>query len=136
MSASVGSVEAYAPARAPFSSTTKPSASQVFQLLQDAAADVAGVVVRAGYDWPIDPTATLALRQVDSAVAQCAWALVESTAPTRDTDSLKAAQKMCEAAQKMIADGQLPGINKNAAESRPRAGYNATAAYITKGMCL
>lgn len=136
MSASVGSVEAYVPGRAPFTSGTKPTASQVAMHLADATAEVAGLLLQAGYDVPIPTSATVAVRIVDTVCAKVAAAIVERTAPTKDRENLKAAEQMAEAARSMIRKGELPGVDKNVAQSSPRGGYAGATAYFSRDMAL
>lgn len=128
-------VETYTPGRAPYDGNTKPSASMVLQLLAEATADIEGELVRAGYAIPIPASATVAFQIVQSACAKCAAAAIEETAPTSDDNTRKRLLAMCENAKKMIRAGELPGLDKDDDQSRPRDGFSATP-FFTRDMAL
>lgn len=135
MYATVAHVETYVPARAPFSTTTKPSASQVGELIKDATAEVEQALTEGGYALPVATTATQAYRLVQAACAKCAAAAVEAVAPNADDKKRKLAQEMCDEAKAMIAAGNLPGLDVDSAEGYPRSGFTATS-YFTRDMTL
>jgi hypothetical protein len=126
--ATVSHVEAYCPARAPFSSSTKPTASQVAIFIEDATIEVEDHLLKAGYPVPVPSTATYAFRFMQGAVAKGAAYFVEETAPTsnkRDT-----AHAMYQSALKMIDDGELVGLDKETDQAFPRYGFDvATPAF-------
>lgn len=127
MYATVFHVESYAGGRAPFTASTKPSATQVVDLLLDATSEVERDLVKAGYALPVPPTASSSFRLVQAACAKCAWAAVEAAAPNADDKRRELAQEMCESARKMIQDGELPDYEQDTMQSSPRSGYYPTA---------
>lgn len=135
MYASVGNVETYVPARGQFTGNTKPSASQVLDLLRDATVDVEQALIAGGYALPVATSATQAHRLVAAACAKCAAAAVEETAPTADKEKRRLARKMCDEAKAMIAAGNLPGLDPDSAETNPRGPCTGTA-YFTRDMEL
>lgn len=126
-------VEGYAPQRAPFSNQSKPTATQVGELMTDAEAQVEDALIGAGYAVPVPTTATVAHRLVQAAVAKCTVASIEEVAPT--SERRRQAREMCDRALKMIRDGELPGLDKDAGESAPRSGFGASP-YFDRDMVL
>lgn len=105
-------VELWNPVRSPFSSNTRPSLTQVEELILQAEVHVEATLDRAGYALPIPSTATGAFRLVQSAMAQHAAYYVERVAPATDKDRVTHYQLMAESACKMLADVPLPGLDK------------------------
>jgi hypothetical protein len=63
-----------------FTATSIPNASQVVQFLEDAQAEVDGILAGDGYQVPVPTTATIALGLLRRTVAIGAWAQVERSA--------------------------------------------------------
>lgn len=118
MYATISHVEAFCVVRAPFGDDTQPSASQVAMYIEDATIEVEDALLKAGYDTPVPPTASYAFRFLQGAVAKAAAYLVEENAPT--SNRRDATKQMRDSALKMIADGELIGLEKNIAQAGPR----------------
>lgn len=106
--ATVFDVERYQPGRAPFSQSTKPTASMVGEICIDVTAEVQGALEAVGFDLSSYPTGvpTLAQRQLISVSAKIAATEVEKVAPNRTSDTIKHYEKMSESALKaLLADG-------------------------------
>ena len=136
MYATVVDVERYNPQRAPFSSTTKPTASQVIGLILDAESQADNILFKVGYDVPIPTTATLAFDMVGMAVAQIAAALVEEVAPTSGpNDRRNHYQRMSSEAKRMLAAGELTGVDRRS-DVRVRYSTAAASAFFSRDMSL
>lgn len=136
MYATVSHVETYHPARAPFTATTKPSATQVVGVIGDVEADVDTKLLAAGYSVPVDSSATAAFLWVRAKVAVIAADRVERIAPSSpDVDHY---QKMAEEAWAALCadDLQLPGLARDEAESAPRWPTPSPTALFTRDMEL
>jgi hypothetical protein len=116
-------VEAYVPARAPFTATSRPSASQVSQLISDVEGDIHAAMILAGYPVPVPAAATAALQQVRTAAKRGAAAMVERVAPT--SQDREPSLRLWTTALKMLKDGQLPDYPKTGADVQPRQGPDA-----------
>lgn len=113
-------VEARNVGRGPYSTTTKPTASQVSLYICDAAADIDFALSQGGYNAPIGtvgtPTATWnALRSINSLGASF---YIENAAQTSDRRDGMA--KAWEAALEMLRSTRLPGMEKESDLSLPR----------------
>lgn len=78
--ASISHVLGLCPARAPFSATSLPSATQVAQFLDERAGELDALMLAVGYALPVPAAATIALKVLERANALGAWADVEASA--------------------------------------------------------
>jgi hypothetical protein len=98
--ATVMDVERYQPGRAPFGSTTKPTASQVGGICEDVSAELMVDLQAIGFDLTGYPTGvpSLAQRQLQAVTAKISASEVEKVAVNRTADSLKHYQLMADQA--------------------------------------
>ena len=135
MYATVSHVEAYCSARAPFSSSTKPSASQVAMYIEDTTIEVEDAMLRSGYPVPVPSSATYAFRFMQGAVAKTAAYLVEQNAPTNSENRLASTAHMRDSALRMISDGEIVGYPKETDQAFPRSAFTgATPAFRSDQM--
>lgn len=110
-----------------FGASTKPTASQVMDYLEQTAAVLDGILRGQGYTVPVPTTATAALKTLELYNAQGAACLVEQGAPSTkpDRDGVSACAMWAQAC-KMLKSGAIElEIPRDAAEANPR--YNACA---------
>lgn len=119
----VADVEAYVPARAPFTGSTRPTASQVSQLIEEVEGDIHAAMTIAGYPIPVPAGATAALQQVRTAAKRGSAAMIERVAPT--SQDREPSLRLWTTALKMLKEGQLPNYPKSAADVQPRQGPDA-----------
>lgn len=133
--ATVIHVESYQPARAPFTPNSRPSATQVVQIIDDVSAQIDAALELAGYESPA--TASAAQGVLRAVCAKCAAYAVENVAPTTEENSLRYYREMCVEAMAMVAAGQVPGLEKSGGEGRVRWRPDlATGPLFTRDMCL
>lgn len=126
-------VEVYNPARAPFTPATKPTFAGVVELIAEAEGDVTAALLEGGYPDPIASTSAAAYRQVQTAVAKVAAALVEQVAPNSQKSRIDNLKAMADSALEALRCGALVGIDRTTSLDGPR--WNAGAsAYFTKDM--
>lgn len=113
--------------------TSKPSASQVVNYLDETGAVIDGILRQQGYALPIASSATSALELLEHYNALGAGAYVEQAAPSSD-DRYKQAMRTWESALKMLREGAMElDAAKDSAQSLPRA--NAVASpYFERDM--
>ncbi len=115
-----------------FTATSKPSATQVGYFIEDAAAQLDGILSERGYSVPVPSTATVSfalLRDYNTAGAHC---LVEKSAPTGRAEDGKDACAAWEAAQLALSTGgvDLPDASTVATgDGVGRSGYQPTAMF-------
>lgn len=136
--ATLSHVVAHHPARWPSGAITGssvPNASQVALLLDEAAAELDFSLARAGYESPLLSSVPSSVRAFfQKANAQGALCMLESGAQQEHNRNDFCA--MFREAKKMIESGQIPGLDKDDAESLPRYDISGTPPYFTRDMCL
>lgn len=109
--ATIADVEKWMPARAPFLTNSKPSATMVAGIIGDVSAELDGLLAGQGYIVPI--TASQAATLMSAVVSRMAAAAVEQTAPTGSTpDSRKNYQAMSDSAVKALLAGHIQGAQR------------------------
>lgn len=113
-------------ARASYGASTVPNASAAAMALDEAAAHLDFSLTKAGYDSPLAASVPSAVKTFfQRANAMGALAMLEVSAPQgHNRDDFQA---MFKEALKAIESGQMPGMERSADESRPRANSPATA---------
>lgn len=136
--ASLPHVVAHHPARWPsgvITATHIPNANQVTVLLDEIAADLDFTLVQAGYEAPLlssAPSAVSAFFQRANALG--VLCMLESGAQQEHNRADFCG--MYAEAKKMIRTGQIPGIDKDDAESLPRYEASASPPFFTRDMEL
>jgi hypothetical protein len=124
-----------------FSATSRPTASQVVDYIEQTAAVIDAVLRGQGYNLPVPTTATSVLKLLEGYNALGAACMVEQGAPTarRNGGSRGGDLDVCamwRAAQKMLADGTLDlELPLEANEHLPRTGPSATP-FFSRSMDL
>lgn len=129
-------VQAHHTGRGVYTSSTKPTASQVAQFIVEAAAEIDVALVEGGYVVPIPASASQAFAYLQKVNAMGALCSVESTAQvSHNEDTFCSTFK---SALRALAKGQrLPGLDKNAATSLPRESMSvASPPFFTRDMRL
>lgn len=131
-------VVAHHPARWPSGAITAssvPNASQVSVLLDESSTLLDWALVKGGYDAPLLSSAPSTVKTFfQSANANGALCMLESGAQVEHNRA-----DFCglfREARKMIETGQIPGLDKNDDESRPRYDPSASPPYFTRDMVL
>jgi hypothetical protein len=129
--ATVFHVEAKNAARGVYTANTVPNATQVIQFIEEAAGKIDACLHEAGYSTPISASGTPSsvLLQLQHINAVGAAFMVETSARTSMKEKRDEFEEMWKGACKMIKSGDLPGLDKSAAESHPRGSGNATAMF-------
>jgi hypothetical protein len=117
-----------------FTATSKPTATQVIDWLEQTAGVIDGILHGQGYTLPVPTTATGVLKQLEHYNALGAAAFVEQGAPS--SDRRKEAMDLWKQAQKMLRDGNLElDTPEDSSLSLPRGPRTATP-YFTLDMAL
>jgi len=128
-------VEARNVSRGPYGASTKPTASQVWVHISQAAGVIDSHLYRAGYTVPVAtvglPTTTALFLQSINAVGACYT--IEQSAQT--SDRRKDFQAMWESALEMMCTINLAGMEKNNESALPRGGPSG-APYFSMDMQL
>lgn len=135
MYATVADVERYNALRAPFSAQTKPTASAVGGLIDDATAQIHAELTRQGYAIPVLPAASFSYALVKVAVAQVAAFLVEEVAPTSSTERRNHYSRMSEAAKRALRASELPDLARKSSH-RVRYPTNIASPMFSRDMEL
>lgn len=130
--ATVFHVEARNPGRGQFTASTEPTATQVIGYLGWAESMMDLVLNKAGYDVPVTGAPTTTQVLLEDVCAAGAWYRAEWAA--RASDRRKEAEDMWESALSMLKTAELPGVDKDAAQSLPRGSSNATPPFFTRTM--
>lgn len=122
-------------ARATYGASTRPTASEALLMIAEAGAQLDFALTKAGYDSPLlssAPSSVAAFFQrANSMGALC---MIEASAPQgHNRDDFCA---MFKEALKMIESGELPGLDRNSDQSRPRFDDGATPPFFTRTMWL
>jgi hypothetical protein len=119
-------------ARPTYTATSVPNVTAVGVFIDEAAAALDFALVRAGYDAPLLSSAPSSVKAYfQQANAYGALCMVERSAQVGHNENDFCA--MFKEALKMIANGQLPGLDKNAEESQPRYSL-ATPPFFSRDM--
>lgn len=133
--ATISHVVGHHPARRDYTASTIPNASQVAMLLDEIAAELDFSLAKAGYDSPLlssSPSSVKAFFQkANSMGVLCALESGAQQSHNRDDFC-----SMYRNAQKMIENGQVPGLDKNDDESLPRYSAAASPPFFTRDMEL
>lgn len=123
------------PARATYSASTIPNASAVVMYLDEAAAELDFSLTKAGYDSPLLSSAPSSVKAFfQKANAMGALCMLESGA--QQSHNRDQFCTMFREAKQMIETGQVPGLDKDDAESLPRFNGAATPPFFTRDMKL
>lgn len=121
-------------ARPTYTPSSVPNASAAMMAIDEAAAELDFSLVRAGYDAPLLSSAPSSVKTFfQKANAYGALCMIERSAQVGHNENDFCG--MFKEAKKMIENGQLPGLDKNEDESRPRFS-TATPPYFTRDMEL
>jgi hypothetical protein len=112
-------------ARATYNASTIPNASAAAMFLDEAAAQIDFALTRGGYDSPLVSSAPSSVKTLIQK-ANAYGALAMSEASAQQSHNAEKFQAMFKEALKMMEQGQLPGMDRNSEESRPRFGEPAT----------
>lgn len=125
--ASIYHVVAHHPARPTYTATSVPNASYVAMLVDEAGAELDFALVRGGWDSPLLSSAPSSVKAFfQRANAYGAISMIEPGAQV--SHGRNTFYEMWTAAKKMIENGQLPGMERNSAESLPRSARDPGAA--------
>lgn len=118
--ASITHVVAHHPARPTYTATSVPNASFVAMLIDEAAGELDFCLTQGGWDAPLLSSAPSSVKAFfQRANAYGAISMIEPGAQV--SHNRGNFYDMWTSAKKMIVSGQLPGMEKNAAESLPRS---------------
>lgn len=135
--ASVYHVVAHHPARPTYTATSVPNASYVAMLVDEASAELDFSLTKGGYDAPLLSSAPSSVKAfMQKANAYGAIAMIEPGAQaSHNRDSFNA---MWKSAKDMIENGELPGMDRNDAESLPRFAPDSggSGPIFSRDMCL
>lgn len=122
-------------ARATYGASTRPTASEALLMIQEAAAQLDFSLTKGGYNSPLlssSPSSVKAyFQRANSMGALC---MIESSSPqghNRD-DFCSMFREAC----RMIENGELPGLERNAEQSNPRWSDSASPPFFTRTMWL
>lgn len=119
--ASITHVVAHHPARPTYTATSVPNASFVNMLIDEAAAELDFCLIQGGWDAPLLSSAPSSVKTFfQRANAYGAISMIEPGAQV--SHNRGNFYDMWTSAKQMIITGQLPGMDRNDAESRPRSG--------------
>lgn len=139
--ATLAHVQAQNSGRPTFTSSTKPSASQVILFLHEAAGMMDAALVRNGYGVPVFalgsipvdvPTVSQMYLQTANAVG--AAYMVEASAQT--SDRRERFEQMWQSMLKALETKEVPGLGKDAAQSMPRYAPHGASPYFSRDMEL
>jgi hypothetical protein len=133
--ASITHVQAHNAGRGAYTSSTKPTASQVVQFIDEAAGEIDIALAAGGYNVPLPssvPSSVAAYLQKTNAYG--ALCFIESSAQvSHNRDDYCS---MFKQALKMFERGRLPGLEKDSDVGLPRGDATATPPYFTRDMQL
>jgi O-acetylhomoserine/O-acetylserine sulfhydrylase-like pyridoxal-dependent enzyme len=109
--ASILDVAAVDAARATYTATSRPNASQVAQLITMVEGEVDTLLVSSGWELPVPTGATIPLDFLRSVTSKGAVAMIESSSPVSDRRS--DARAMWLEAREMIRRADFPGMSKD-----------------------
>lgn len=119
--ASIIHVVAHHPARPTYTATSVPNASFVAMMLDEAAGALDFALTQGGWDAPLLSSAPSSVKvYLQMANAYGAISMIEPGAQA--SHNRGNFYDMWKSALKMIETGQLPGMDRNDAESLPRSG--------------
>lgn len=128
--ATVSDVAALNVGRATYTANTKPTASQVVDYIEEASAELDGILRSRGYTAPVPTTATSARRMLEGYNAIGAWQKVEHFAEA--SERKEEAWRMWMDAKKMLMDGLIElDAPRETTTSVPRAPSVSTS-YILR----
>lgn len=132
----ISHVQAHQQGRGPYTSSTKPTASQVAGFIDEAAAEIDIALTEGGYTLPIPASATTAHGYLQRLNAMGALCSVETAAQVSSQDDNFCS--MYKSGLKRIAAGQrIPGLTKDAGTAMPRqAQPTPSPAFFTRDMQL
>lgn len=132
--ASITHVQNLNAARGIFDGNSKPNATQVYEFIDQAAGMIDGALTQAGYSVPIvaAPTAAALILENANAIGGAYFAECSSQTTTKREQF----QQMWEAALKMLANTELPGVSKDESQARIRQGPIASPPFFTRDMSL
>lgn len=106
-------------ARPTYNASTVPNAAAAAAFIDEAAAHLDFCLTKGGYDSPLSSSAPSSVKTFfQKANSMGALAMVEASA--QQSHNADRFQTMFKEACKMIEQGQLPGLDRNSEESRPR----------------
>lgn len=132
----INHVQAHNAGRGVYTSSTKPTASQVGQFINEAASEIDMALVDGGYALPVPASASSAQVYLQKINAMGALCSVEASAQiSHNEDSFCSTFK---SALKQIAKGaKLPGLEKSGDTSLPRESLSvASPPFFTRDMQL
>lgn len=120
-------------ARPTYTGSSVPNASAAVMALDEAAAELDFSLERAGYDNPLSSSVPSSVKTFfQKANAYGALCIIERSAQVSHNENDYCA--MFKEAKKMIETGQIPGLDKDDAESLPRYGTGASPPYFSRDM--
>lgn len=134
--ASIPHLLAHHAGRATYTASSKPSASQAMVIIDEAAAQIDFALTQGGYDSPLLSSAPSSVKTFfQRANAMGALCAIETSAPQgHNRDDFCSEFKQ---ALKMIAAGELPGLDRNDEQSLPRYGFlNPSPPFFSRDMSL
>lgn len=116
--ATVADVHQLNTGRPTYTASSKPTASQVIDFLEQSAAKIDGILRARGYGLPVPSAATSALKLLEGCNAAGAHALVEQGA--QSSDRREAALRLWQDCLTMLREGGLELDGGSDAGGRPR----------------
>lgn len=134
--ASIPHLLAHHAGRATYTASSKPTASQAIMLIEEAAGQLNFALTQGGYDSPLLSSVGSSVKAFfQRANAMGALCMIESSAPQGHNRNDFCAE--FKQALKMIATGELPGLDRDDAQSLPRFGFlDASPPFFTRDMNL
>lgn len=136
--ATVADVEVYQAGRAPFTSSTKPSANAVGRLCEDVTAELTSDLLAVGFDITGYPTGvpTPAQEQLRAVIAKLGAREVERVAPNKTESSLRHYEKMAgEARKALLSDGPI-GMAPTTGSAKPAFNIQPATRMFGRDMLL